>query len=247
MFVWNHEKLVFRGFFYRFILLNCRVSSYTLPIMKITYLGHSSLSIETKDKTLLIDPFISGNELAKNIDINKLHADYILITHAHQDHILDVEAIAKRTGATVISNFEIGFEFNPSSKRTSYINNIKYRVGANYDSGYLNISNQNIDSYSFSLGLGFPTSNNSFSSTININYSYGKEGTTNRGLIQENFHKFKEGLLLAIKTYHNHDFFDNLYTENQITMLTPIKGIKGKSAVLKQRDFAYENLYSKAV
>jgi L-ascorbate metabolism protein UlaG (beta-lactamase superfamily) len=75
--------------------------------MKITYLGHSSLSIETKDKTLLIDPFISGNELAKNIDINKLQADYILITHAHQDHILDVEAIAKRTGATVISNFEI--------------------------------------------------------------------------------------------------------------------------------------------
>ncbi len=75
--------------------------------MKITYLGHSTLSIETKDKTLLIDPFISGNELAKDIDINKLQADYILITHAHQDHILDVEAIAKRTGATVISNFEI--------------------------------------------------------------------------------------------------------------------------------------------
>lgn len=75
--------------------------------MKITYLGHSSLSIETKDKTLLIDPFISGNELAKNINVNKLQADYILITHAHQDHILDVEAIAKRTDATVISNFEI--------------------------------------------------------------------------------------------------------------------------------------------
>ena len=75
--------------------------------MKITFLGHSSLSIETGDKTLLIDPFISGNELAKEIDINKLQADYILVTHAHQDHILDVEAIAKRTGATVISNFEI--------------------------------------------------------------------------------------------------------------------------------------------
>ena len=75
--------------------------------MKITYLGHASLSIETKDKTILVDPFITGNELAKNIDINKLQADYILITHAHQDHILDVEAIAKRTGAKVISNFEI--------------------------------------------------------------------------------------------------------------------------------------------
>ena len=79
--------------------------------MKITYLGHSSLSIETKDKTLLIDPFISGNELAKHIDINKLQADYILITHAHQDHILDVEAIAKRTGAKIISNYEIVVHF----------------------------------------------------------------------------------------------------------------------------------------
>ncbi|UMB60602.1 metal-dependent hydrolase [Lutibacter sp. A80] len=75
--------------------------------MKITYLGHATLSIETKDKTLLVDPFITGNELAKEIDINKLQADYILVTHAHQDHILDVEAIAKRTGAKVISNFEI--------------------------------------------------------------------------------------------------------------------------------------------
>ncbi|WP_298370450.1 metal-dependent hydrolase [uncultured Lutibacter sp.] len=79
--------------------------------MKITYLGHSSLSIETKDKTLLIDPFISGNELAKEIDINTLQADYILITHAHQDHILDVEAIAKRTGAKIISNYEIVTHF----------------------------------------------------------------------------------------------------------------------------------------
>lgn len=75
--------------------------------MKITYLGHATLSIETKDKTLLIDPFISGNELAKHIDIQSLRADYILVTHAHQDHILDVEAIAKNTGATVISNYEI--------------------------------------------------------------------------------------------------------------------------------------------
>jgi len=75
--------------------------------MKITYLGHASLSIETKDKTLLVDPFISGNELASKIDIDKLQADYILITHAHQDHILDVEAIAKRTGAKIISNYEI--------------------------------------------------------------------------------------------------------------------------------------------
>ncbi|MCK4562899.1 MAG: metal-dependent hydrolase [Flavobacteriaceae bacterium] len=75
--------------------------------MKITFLGHASLAIEVANKHIIVDPFISGNELAKHIDINSLKADYILITHAHQDHILDVEAIAKRTGAKIVSNFEI--------------------------------------------------------------------------------------------------------------------------------------------
>jgi L-ascorbate metabolism protein UlaG (beta-lactamase superfamily) len=75
--------------------------------MKIKYLGHACLSITINDIHLIIDPFITENELAKNIDIDSLKADYILITHAHQDHILDVERIAKNTGATLISNYEI--------------------------------------------------------------------------------------------------------------------------------------------
>ncbi|MCK0131547.1 metal-dependent hydrolase [Flavobacteriaceae bacterium F08102] len=75
--------------------------------MKIQYLGHASLAITTGGKTVLVDPFISANELASSIDVDSLAADYILITHAHQDHILDVERIAKRTGATLVSNFEI--------------------------------------------------------------------------------------------------------------------------------------------
>lgn len=75
--------------------------------MQITFLGHASLGIEIGKINILIDPFITANELAKDIDINSLKADYILLTHAHQDHILDVEAIAKRTKATIISNFEI--------------------------------------------------------------------------------------------------------------------------------------------
>lgn len=75
--------------------------------MKITFLGHASLAIETNGKHILVDPFITGNEKAKHIDINTLKADYILVTHAHQDHILDVEVIAKRTGATIVSNYEI--------------------------------------------------------------------------------------------------------------------------------------------
>jgi len=75
--------------------------------MKITYLGHASFSIEAHGKTLIVDPFITDNELAKKIDVKKLEADYIILTHAHGDHIADVEVIAKNTGAKVISNYEI--------------------------------------------------------------------------------------------------------------------------------------------
>lgn len=75
--------------------------------MKITFLGHASFQIQIGDAHILVDPFISGNPKASQLDINSLKADYILITHAHFDHTQDVEAIAKRTGATVISNFEI--------------------------------------------------------------------------------------------------------------------------------------------
>jgi len=95
--------------------------------MKITYLGHASLSIELENIHIIVDPFITGNELAKKININSLKADYILITHAHEDHILDVEAIAKRTGAKIVSNFEIvnhfgnlGFEGHPMNHGGSW-------------------------------------------------------------------------------------------------------------------------------
>lgn len=75
--------------------------------MKITFYGHASLGIQIDDVNILADPFITGNPKTSNINIEELKADYILVTHAHQDHILDVEAIAKRTGAIIISNFEI--------------------------------------------------------------------------------------------------------------------------------------------
>lgn len=75
--------------------------------MKITFYGHACLGIQIKDIHILVDPFITGNEKASHIDIDSIPADYILVTHAHQDHTLDVEAIAKRTGAVIVSNYEI--------------------------------------------------------------------------------------------------------------------------------------------
>ncbi len=75
--------------------------------MKLTYYGHACFGVETKGFHLLFDPFITGNELASAVDVDAIPADYILLSHGHQDHVLDVERIAKRSGAKVISNFEI--------------------------------------------------------------------------------------------------------------------------------------------
>jgi L-ascorbate metabolism protein UlaG (beta-lactamase superfamily) len=70
------------------------------------------LGIEVSGKHILVDPFITGNPKAAHVDINLLQADYILLTHAHQDHILDVEAITKRTDALIVSNWEIATYFS---------------------------------------------------------------------------------------------------------------------------------------
>jgi len=75
--------------------------------MKLTFYGHACFSIELEGKTLLFDPFISPNELAKDIDINSIKADYIFISHGHEDHLADVETIAKNNDSTIVSNFEI--------------------------------------------------------------------------------------------------------------------------------------------
>jgi len=71
--------------------------------MKVTYYGHSCFAVEVNGKTLLFDPFISGNPLAQQIEWKKIKADYILVSHGHGDHLGDTVEIAQRTNATVIS------------------------------------------------------------------------------------------------------------------------------------------------
>jgi len=75
--------------------------------MTLTYYGHACFSVTIKGKKLLFDPFITPNALAKHIDINNIEADYILLTHGHGDHVMDAEAIAKSTGATIIAAYEV--------------------------------------------------------------------------------------------------------------------------------------------
>jgi L-ascorbate metabolism protein UlaG (beta-lactamase superfamily) len=74
--------------------------------LKVTWYSHASFLIETDKARLLVDPFLTGNPLAP-VEADEVEADYIFISHGHGDHVGDSVPIAKRTGATVVSNFEI--------------------------------------------------------------------------------------------------------------------------------------------
>lgn len=74
--------------------------------MKLTYLGHSAVLVESGHHSLVIDPFLSGNANAA-ADASELSVDHVLLTHAHGDHVGDTEAIAKRNGATVVAMVEV--------------------------------------------------------------------------------------------------------------------------------------------
>jgi len=92
------------------VLLNtyfCCPATFKFSFMKFTYYGHSCFAVETTGQRLLFDPFITPNELAKDIDISDIKADYILVSHGHEDHIANCVALADSTGAKVICSWEI--------------------------------------------------------------------------------------------------------------------------------------------
>lgn len=73
---------------------------------ELTWIGHATLGLETSGYKILVDPYLKDNP-SSQVDADTVEADYILVTHGHGDHIGDTVEIAKRTGATVISNAEI--------------------------------------------------------------------------------------------------------------------------------------------
>ena len=77
-----------------------------MSVVQITYHSHACFGIDVGGTQLLIDPFLTGNSLA-DVSAEEVAADYILVSHGHGDHVGDTVAIAQRTGATTISNFEI--------------------------------------------------------------------------------------------------------------------------------------------
>lgn len=75
-------------------------------MMKVSYHGHSVVKIEANGKTILIDPFISGNGLT-DLQVDEVVVDVIIVTHGHGDHVGDTVELAKKNNALVIANHEI--------------------------------------------------------------------------------------------------------------------------------------------
>ena len=99
--------------------------------MKITYHGHSAIQIEIGSHVIQVDPFITGNAIAESVvSADELEADTILLTHAHGDHWGDTPAIAKRTGATVVANYEITTYLG---REHQYDNTVGMNIGGSWE------------------------------------------------------------------------------------------------------------------
>ncbi|HHX52092.1 MAG TPA: metal-dependent hydrolase [Erysipelothrix sp.] len=102
--------------------------------MKITFHGHSCVSIELSDKTrLIIDPFITGNPLT-DLNADEVEVDYILLTHGHNDHVGDTETIAQNNDAIIIANVELADYFSDQGFETHGLN---IGGGFNFPFGYV--------------------------------------------------------------------------------------------------------------
>lgn len=104
---------------------------------KLTWYGHAALGLETGGYKLLIDPFFSGNPAA-SIAPEAVEAHFILVSHGHGDHVGDTVAIAQRSGATVISNFEIATWFEGKGVQKTHAQHIG--GGFKHPFGYLKLT-----------------------------------------------------------------------------------------------------------
>lgn len=102
----------------------------------LTWFGHATLGLQVGGYKLLIDPYFTDNPVA-SMSAEQAHADYILISHGHGDHVGDTLKIAKRDNATIISNFEIGnwFEAQGYPVHTQHLGG-----GFHHPFGYLKLT-----------------------------------------------------------------------------------------------------------
>ncbi|QHS23009.1 metal-dependent hydrolase [Virgibacillus sp. MSP4-1] len=89
--------------------------------MKVSYHGHSVVKLEVGNKTILIDPFISGNDQC-DLNADTVKTDVILLTHGHNDHVGDTVSIAKRNDALVVAPVELADYLSSQGLNTHPVN-----------------------------------------------------------------------------------------------------------------------------
>jgi L-ascorbate metabolism protein UlaG (beta-lactamase superfamily) len=104
---------------------------------RVQWLGHACSLIESDGNKILIDPFLTGNPVAA-IKADKVAADFILISHGHGDHVGDSVAIAQRTGATVIANYEISLWLEKQGLKK--VHGMQHGGGHNFPFGRLKLT-----------------------------------------------------------------------------------------------------------
>jgi L-ascorbate metabolism protein UlaG (beta-lactamase superfamily) len=90
-------------------------------MLEIRYHGHSCVQLTSGEHSIIVDPFISGNPLAAT-KLSDIRVQYILLTHGHQDHILDAVELAKQNDATIIATFELANYLAWQGAKTTALN-----------------------------------------------------------------------------------------------------------------------------
>jgi L-ascorbate metabolism protein UlaG (beta-lactamase superfamily) len=104
---------------------------------RLCWLGHACLLLESDGKRILIDPFLTGNPAAATT-ADKVQADFILVSHGHGDHVGDTVAIAKRTGATVVCNYEMSSWFEKQGVKK--VHGQQHGGGHSFPFGYVKLT-----------------------------------------------------------------------------------------------------------
>jgi L-ascorbate metabolism protein UlaG (beta-lactamase superfamily) len=123
--------------------------------MKITWFGHSAFRLDFADKVVLIDPFLTGNpSFSGDVAAATAGATHVLVTHGHADHVGDTLAIAKATGALVVSNYDLLMWLASQGLQTFSPMN----TGGTVDAGGFHVSMVRADHSAgmVEAGVGFP-------------------------------------------------------------------------------------------
>lgn len=106
---------------------------------RVRWLGHAALLVESDGQHVLIDPFLTGNPTAA-VKANEVPADFILISHGHGDHVGDAVAIAQRTGAMVIANYEISEWLQQPKQGLKKVHGMQHGGGFNFAFGRVKLT-----------------------------------------------------------------------------------------------------------